>query len=204
MSHQYKYNLPVTFDGKHSQSGEPEPRSPRYCPMTSRQGQDSSPLPVIEQVWFKKKKKYIEPQTSIKRFFKTRCNLYIQPMLMLSALQFSQKIFYSVRHIQQVEGEDRHSQYAGVVGDELAWHNRWYLDINSFIISLLPICLTLSYGPYKALTQTLVTFLSRVFKLVCVLVISFIGTVTTELSCFKMTWNNNYSFIYVWLEGKVL
>ena len=132
MSHQYKYNLPVTFDGKHSQWGEPEPRSPRYCPMTSRQGQDSSQLPVIEKVWFKKKKKYIEPQTSIKRFFKTRCNLYIQPMLMLSALQFSQKIFYSVRHIQQVEGEDRHSQYAGVVGDELAWHNRWYLDINSF------------------------------------------------------------------------
>ena len=120
---------------------------------------------------------------------KIQCDLYIQPMLMLSALQFSQKIFDSIRNIQKVEGEDWHSQYAGVVRDELAWHKRWYLGINLFIICLLPICLTLSYGPYKALTQTLVTFLSTVFKLVCVLVISFIGRVTLELSCFKMTWN---------------
>ena len=67
MSHQYKYNLPVTFDGKHSQSGEPEPRSPRYCPMTSRQGQDSSPLPVIDNKssLIQNEKNDIEPKTSI-------------------------------------------------------------------------------------------------------------------------------------------
>ena len=63
----------------------------------------------------------------------------------------------------------------------------------------------LSYGPYKALMQTLV--LSGVFffetSLSSLLVMFFTGRVITELSCFKVTCNVNDTILLIFIVLKV-